>query len=255
MTNIISIQNGEALTTSLVIADGVGNPHSTIIKLIRTYLADLEEFGPIRFEIQKGNPLPQGGFARSSEIALLNENQTSLLMTYMRNSEVVRGFKKRLIKAFSDLKKEIAPRNYIQALRELADSEERKLIAEQQRDEAVRTKAEIGHRREATAMNTASQATKRANKLADKMGEGNNYKQVKSIDWLSEYFNLNKVAYQQIGKQLNKICKEMSLSSIETPSSEYGSVKSYPIEAICKFKTVLDSDSCVLAKYRKDKVA
>jgi len=30
----------------------VGNPHSTVIKLIRQNASDLEEFGNIRFEIQ-----------------------------------------------------------------------------------------------------------------------------------------------------------------------------------------------------------
>lgn len=105
MSNIVSIQNGQSVTTSLAIAEGVGNPHASVIKLIRQNISDLEEFGPLGFEIQKGQSLPQGGFAKPTEYALLNEQQATLLMTYMRNNDVVRAFKKRLVKAFYELSK------------------------------------------------------------------------------------------------------------------------------------------------------
>lgn len=104
MSNIVTLNNiGQAVTTSLAIADGVGNSHATVIKLIRQNVNDLEEFGPIGFEIQKGQPLPQGGFAKPTEYAILNEQQSTLLLTYMRNNDVVREFKKRLVKAFFEL--------------------------------------------------------------------------------------------------------------------------------------------------------
>ena len=81
---------GQSVTTSLAIAEGVGNPHSTVIKLIRQNASDLEDFGPLGFEIQKGQPLPQGGFAKATEYATLNEQQSTLLLTYMRNNDVVK---------------------------------------------------------------------------------------------------------------------------------------------------------------------
>ena len=105
MNEITYIGGGEVLTTSLIIADGVGKPHKSVVQLIRQNIDDFEEFGPLAFEMRKGRPLQHGGFAKATEFALLNEQQASLLMTYMRNNEVVRGFKKRLIKAFYELSK------------------------------------------------------------------------------------------------------------------------------------------------------
>ena len=79
---------GQPVTTLLAIAEGVGNPHSTAIKLIRQNASDLEDFGPLGFEIQVGNR-PQGGGAKT-EYAILNEQQSTLLLTYMRNNDVVK---------------------------------------------------------------------------------------------------------------------------------------------------------------------
>lgn len=90
-------------TSSLIFAEGTGNQHKNILELIRKYNSDLEEFGPLAFETRKGKALPQGGFAKSTEFALLNEQQASLLMTYMKNTEVVREFKKNLVRAFYEL--------------------------------------------------------------------------------------------------------------------------------------------------------
>lgn len=57
------------------------------------------------------------------------------------------------------------PRTLPEALRLCANTLEREQIALEQRDYAIRTKAEIGSRREATAMNTASQYSKQNKKL------------------------------------------------------------------------------------------
>lgn len=95
---IVQIQDGNLVTNSLAIADGVGNPHATVIKLIRENVDDLQEFGNIGFQIQNST-----GPGRPTEYAVLNEQHATLLMTYMRNSDVVKAFKKRLVKAFYDL--------------------------------------------------------------------------------------------------------------------------------------------------------
>jgi phage antirepressor YoqD-like protein len=99
-TEIVSLVDGEAVTTTFAIAAGCEVDHASVIKLVRTYRADLEEFGPFGFEIQKGSSLPQGGFAKATEYAVLNEQQSTLIMTYMRNGPIVREFKKRLVKEF-----------------------------------------------------------------------------------------------------------------------------------------------------------
>ena len=97
MINIVTLNNaGQAVTTSLAIADGVGNSHATVIKLIRQNASDLEEFGVLDFKSES-----TGG--RPTEYAMLNEQQSTLLLTYMRNNDVVREFKKRLVKAFFEL--------------------------------------------------------------------------------------------------------------------------------------------------------
>jgi phage regulator Rha-like protein len=98
---LVVVTDGIPLTTSLAIADGTENEHASVMLLVRTYLADLEQFGPCRFQIDMVKR-PQGGGLKR-EVALLNEQQATLIMTYMRNSEIVREFKIRLVKAFYEL--------------------------------------------------------------------------------------------------------------------------------------------------------
>ena len=67
-----------------------------MIQLIRTHLSKLEGFGRVGFEIQ---PFQTLGGAQSREIAVLNERQATLVLTFMRNSPVVVDFKVRLVDA------------------------------------------------------------------------------------------------------------------------------------------------------------
>lgn len=119
---------GEPTTTSLVIADGTHNEHRAVLQLIRNSVADLEEFGTLAFEMRKS-----GG--RPTEYALLNEAQATLLLTYMRNNDIVRAFKKRLVHAFVELRKAQrpqfpVPQTFPEALRAYAQELEAREAAE-----------------------------------------------------------------------------------------------------------------------------
>ncbi len=93
-------QNNQAFVTSDVIADKMGVQHASIIKLIRKYRDDFEDDNLVGFEIQARTVGQHGG--GESEIAVLDEFQATLLLTYMRNTPKVRDFKKSLVKAFLD---------------------------------------------------------------------------------------------------------------------------------------------------------
>jgi len=113
MNNIVTLNNGQAVTTSLAIAEGTENEHASVIKLVRTYQADLSEFGRVGFEIA---PFETAGGMQSREVAILNEQQATLLLTYMRNSEIVRRFKMHLVKAFFELAKATKPADPMEML-------------------------------------------------------------------------------------------------------------------------------------------
>lgn len=91
---LVEIKKLDLVTTSATIADGVKRHHDTIIKLIDRNKDDLEEFGKVGFEIRAGYNNAK------VRVAILNEEQTTLLITYMRNNDVVRAFKKRLVAEF-----------------------------------------------------------------------------------------------------------------------------------------------------------
>ncbi|WP_336790367.1 phage regulatory protein/antirepressor Ant [Gordonia malaquae] len=94
---VATADDGTLTTTSLIVAEGTDNEHRSVLQLIRNNIADFEEFGPSAFEMRKS-----GG--RPTQVAILNEQQAALLMTYMRNTEIVRDFKKRLVRAFFELR-------------------------------------------------------------------------------------------------------------------------------------------------------
>lgn len=70
----------------------------------------------------------------------------------------------------------------ILAARAWADAKEAERNALLIANEAIRTKAEIGHRREATAMNTASQAVKKANKLEIALDESLQWSTIRRME-------------------------------------------------------------------------
>lgn len=101
MSELVLLHHNEAMTTSLAIAEGTENTHESVIKLVRKYVEDLQNFGRVGFEIE---PFATNGGVQSREVAFLNEPQATLLITFLRNSEIVVRFKVALVKAFYEMR-------------------------------------------------------------------------------------------------------------------------------------------------------
>ncbi|KNB48610.1 prophage ps3 protein 13 [Streptococcus pneumoniae] len=93
----------EPYTTSEIIAECAGVKHDTVQSLIRNHQEDFESYGIIGFEIRKLD-----GRGRPMKIYRLNEQQATLLITYLRNTEPVRKFKMNLVKAFFEMREELS---------------------------------------------------------------------------------------------------------------------------------------------------
>ena len=125
---------------------------------------------------------------------------------------------------------------------------------EMERDEAIRTKAQIGSSREATAMNTASQKSKECEKLREQIGDSKTYKAVTAITWLPDYFNMsNRGLYGSLAANLKKIEAGMTseFKHTDIEDSRWGKVKAYHVDVIERLHEMIQADENLMAKYRK----
>ena len=131
---IVTIKDGDAVTTTLAIAEGTLNDHASVIALARRYQSDLEDFGLVRFEIRPREAGQHGG--GDTEYAILNEPQSTLLLTFMRNTDIVRSFKKKLVREFWEL---VQQRNQPMTQAEFTAANANHLVAveRQQREQQV----------------------------------------------------------------------------------------------------------------------
>ena len=93
----------EPYTTSEIIAECAEVKHDTVQSLIRNHQEDFESYGIIGFEIRKLD-----GRGRPMKVYRLNEQQATLLITYLKNTEPVRRFKMNLVKAFFEMREELS---------------------------------------------------------------------------------------------------------------------------------------------------
>lgn len=128
---------------------------------------------------------------------------------------------------------------------------EQRQLAEAQRDEAIRTKAEIGSRREATAMNTASVLSKQNDKLRTEIGDSRTWKQMKALPWFLEVFIDVPAAYSVAGRKLSELSRRLGYEIREVEDTRYGIVKAYHADVITAFRVALRDDLNMMRKYRR----
>lgn len=94
-------------TTSEVIAEFAGVKHHAIQQLITKHETDFKEFGQVAFEMRA---VTYSRGTNYEKIFHLNEEQATLLMTYLKNTEQVRAFKKELVRQFYAMRRELVQR-------------------------------------------------------------------------------------------------------------------------------------------------
>lgn len=97
MNELVIVKGNDIFTDSLIIAEGAKVEHESVLRMIDKYAEKLNQLGKIKFtDLKSENPL--GG--RPSKIAELNEQQSTFLLTLLKNTEPVVDFKFKLTQEF-----------------------------------------------------------------------------------------------------------------------------------------------------------
>ncbi len=108
-------------TTSDIIAEWTGNSYRSVQRTIENQMKRLEQFGQVRFQI---TPVKYSRGTNMKKVYQLNEPQSTLLITFLKNTNVVADFKVELVRQFYAMRQELTRR---QILREAGKSIRRAL--------------------------------------------------------------------------------------------------------------------------------
>ncbi|MBW1251049.1 Rha family transcriptional regulator [Pseudomonas tolaasii] len=208
--------------SSQEIADLVGTRHDSVKRTIER----LAEKGVIQLPplVEVKNHL--GQTVEQYQFSGEKGKRDSLVVVAQLSPELTGALVDRWQKLEGQVKASALPGDYISALEHLLESKRSEKLAIEQRDYAIETKAEIGSRREATAMATASAAVRQANQLKEELGRGLRQATVAAVE---------KVCKRKFGKQgfrpLKNWCAENGVQAPKVHDPRYGWVRSWPAVA------------------------
>jgi len=191
----------------------VGKDFSTWVKvqIERTRLVENQDFIVLP---QKGEQNGSGGHNRIEYALTLDAGKHIAMMSQTDKGFEVRDY-------FIECERRLAkPKTQLELAREQVALLERLEQIEIERDRAIATKAEIGSRREATAMNTASQAVKQANSLQIELDRSKEYATIKRMEMIYQGVKFD-------WRKLRSTGIEMGIESIAVFDQNYGTVRSY----------------------------
>ena len=210
--------NSEQKTmSSRVIADLTEKRHDHVKRDVENMLGqlglDIPKFGGIYFDAQN----------RQQTEYLLDEELTITLVT---GYNIV--LRNRVIKRWKELELQASLPSYaiddpIERAKKWIEEEKQKQLAIQERDHAIATKAEIGSRREATAMGRLSAKVKEVEKLKTQLDSSTGFATIKKIQ------SLTGGTYDTYA--LRRHSKANGLEIQKAEDANYGSVNSYHRDA------------------------
>ena len=210
--------NSEQKTmSSRVIADLTEKRHDHVKRDVENMLGqlglDIPKFGGIYFDAQN----------RQQTEYLLDEELT---MTLVTGYNIV--LRNRVIKRWRELESQVGLPSYaiddpIERAKKWIEEEKQKQLVIQERDHAIATKAEIGSRREATAMGHLSAKVKEVESLKTQLDSSTGFATIKKVQ------SLTGGTYDTYA--LRRHSKANGLEIQKAEDANYGSVNSYHKDA------------------------
>lgn len=196
--------------SSLEIAELTGKLHQDVLRDIRKLFDDVNEdaskFAGMYLDAYKREK-PCYRLPKDLTITLVAGYRADLRLRIVRRWMELETSAKPAVPALPDFT------NPAIAARAWAEQFEARVLAEQ-------TKALIGSKREATAMNTASQAVKKAEKLEVELDRSKHYATVKRMSALYPFREFD-------WRRLKAVSKSLGIAPVDVSDSNYGSVKAY----------------------------
>ena len=160
---------------------------------------------------------------RPTAVYDLNERDTYLVIAGY--SDEVRA---RIIDRWQELEAQNQPPapadlSRMDILKLALESEQARIQAEAERDEAIRTKAQIGSKREATAMQAAGAAKREAARLKEQLGVSARHATVRAVH------TMTKTEYPWL--PMRHWCKREQIAPASVVDPLYGEVKAWPAGA------------------------
>jgi len=215
----MQISNIVKTMSSREIAELTGKQHKHVMVDIGKMLVDLEEDEPLFRHIYFDSMNRE-----QREYQLGRELTETLLTGY---SAVLR---RKVIARWRELEGQVAthapalPQDYIQALESLLAAKKSEVLAIEQRDHAIATKAQIGSKREATAMATASAAKRETAKLKDQLGFSARHASILQVE--------DATGCDYGFAELRRWCKANEVTPESVPDKRYpNGVKAWPAGA------------------------
>lgn len=258
--NSRTINGREVLAvTSLQVAAHFGKNHKDVLRDIRVTIEKCSQefnernFAPVEYTDAKGEKRP---------MYLLSKDGFMMVAMAYITPEAMR-IKEAYIARFNEMEEQLRTtspllpnfRDPIAAAEAWIVAERARLAEQARADYYQRTKAEIGSRREATAMNTASVLSKQNEKLRTEIGDSRTWKQVKGIPWFLEVFIDVPAAYSVAGRKLSELSRRLGYEIREVEDTRYGIVKAYHADVITAFRVALRDDLNMMRKYRLRRAA
>jgi phage regulator Rha-like protein len=202
MLNDLIATNNEITMSTLDIAEVTKKQHKHVMADVRKMMESL------KIQSAEFSAHYLDGKGRTYQSFNLPKRETLILV-----SGYSIELRAKIIDRLEELESYKAPQTKLDWI-ELALKQEKTLLL------ALSTKAEIGNRREATSMNTASQATKKANKLEAELDKAKEYSSIKRMQMAYHGQSFN-------WRLLKESAKEMGMPSIDIFDANYGTVKAY----------------------------
>ena len=218
MTGAIVLGSEVLAMTSREIAELTGKEHGNVMRDIRAMLEAISTDSNLNpcansssYTGKDGRQYPQYELDKNTCLTLLLGYDPVARMKVVKRWQELEAKQLSAIPDFSDP---------AAAARAWADAYEKNRALALERDHAIATKAEIGTRREATAMNTASQAVKRANALEIELDKSKDYATVKRMQMLYHGASFD-------WRLLKNTGNAMGVAAIDVFDQNYGTVKAY----------------------------